>query len=67
MAVAKVIEIMAQSNKSWEDAAQKAVDEASKTVKNIESVWIKGMKGMVNNGKIDTFRVNAKVSFIVEA
>lgn len=67
MAVAKVIEIIAQSDKSWEDAAQKAVDEAGKSVKNIESVWIKDLKGVVNDsGKIDTFRVNAKITFVVD-
>jgi flavin-binding protein dodecin len=66
MAVHKVIEILAQSEKGWEDAAQKAVDEASKSVKNIESVYIKEMTVDVENNKVTKYRINAKVTFRVE-
>lgn len=66
MAIAKVIEILAQSEESWEDAAQTAVAEATKTVRNIESVYIKEQQAVVDNGKITHYRVNAKITFIVE-
>lgn len=65
MSVVKVIEVLAESEKSWEDAAQKALDEASKTVKNIESIYIKEMQAVVENNQIVSYRVNAKISFVV--
>ena len=61
--VVKVIELLAQSGKSWEDAAQAAVEEASKTLRNIRSVYIKNFEAVVEGGKISQFRVNAKVTF----
>ena len=66
MAVLKVIELLAESDKSWEDAAQNAVSEVSKTVKNIRSVYINEKTATVNGDKIDKFRVNAKVTFEVK-
>lgn len=66
MSVLKVIEILAYSDKSWEDAAQKAVDEAAKSVKNIKSVWVQDQSAEVENNKIVSYRINAKISFIVE-
>ena len=66
MSVVKVIEILAQSEKSWEDAAQMAVTAASKSVRNIKSLYIDGMQAMVEDNKIVEFRVNAKISFVVE-
>jgi len=66
MSVLKVIEILAHSKESWEDAAQKAVDEASKSVKNIKSVWIQDQSCEVENNKITGYRVNAKITFLVE-
>ncbi len=65
MSVVKVIEVLAQSPKSWEDAAQMALTEASKTLDNIQSIYIKDFKAIVNDGKISEYRVNAKVSFVV--
>ncbi len=65
MSVVKVIEVLAESEKSWEDATQKALDEASKTVKNIESIYIKEMQAVVENNQIVSYRVNAKISFVV--
>ena len=65
MSVHKVIEVLAQSDQGWEDAARKAVAEASETVKGIKSVYIKDMQGIVENGKITSYRVNAKVTFEV--
>lgn len=66
MRIVKVIEVIATSENSFEDAAHKAVEEASKTVKNIKSIWIKEMKGKVENNKIVSYGVNAKISFEVE-
>ena len=66
MAIVKVIEILAESDKSWEDATQRAVSEASKTVRNIRTVYIKEMQAMVEGDKIRQFRVNAKISFVLE-
>ncbi len=66
MTVIKVIEILANSNTSWEDAAQKAVAHTSKSVKNIRSVYIKEQNAVVSGNKITEYRVNAKISFEVE-
>lgn len=62
----KVIEVLAQSNKSWEDAAQQAVKEASKTVRNSKSIYIHDMETTVENGKIANYRINANISFLLE-
>ena len=65
MAVVKVVEILAESNEGWESAAQVAVKEASKTIKNIESVYIKDFQAIVEDNNITKYRVNAKISFKV--
>lgn len=65
MAVLKVIEIMAGSDKGWKDAAENAVEEAAKSVNNIKSVWIKDQDGVVKNGKIVEYRVVCKITFAV--
>jgi flavin-binding protein dodecin len=65
MAVLKVIEIMASSPKSWEDATAIAVKEAGKTVKGIKSVYIQDHSAVVKNNKITEFRVNVKIAFEV--
>jgi dodecin len=66
MAVMKVIELMAESSKSWEDAAQVAVAKASKSLKGIKSVWVQDQSAMVDkSGKITSYRVTCKVSFEV--
>jgi len=64
--VVKVIEVMAQSSKSWEDAAQNAVTEASKSVRNIKSIYIKDKSAKVVDGKISKYRITAKISFVIE-
>ncbi|NBC24108.1 MAG: dodecin domain-containing protein [Bacteroidetes bacterium] len=63
MSVVKVIEVIASSEKSVEDAIQNAVSEASKTVDNIDSVWVKDIKAHVKDGKVTTYGVNTKISF----
>jgi flavin-binding protein dodecin len=63
MSVLKVVEILGNSKVSWEDAVQQVVNEASKTIQNIKSVYIQDMQAMVENNKIVEYRVNAKVTF----
>ncbi len=66
MAVVKVIEILAESEKSWEDAANQALKAASKSVKNIKTIYINDFQAVVENDVIARYRVNAKISFLVE-
>lgn len=65
MAIVKVIEVLAQSEKSWDDAAQQALIEASKTVRNIQSIYVKEFQAIVEDDAIRNYRINAKVSFLV--
>jgi dodecin len=65
MAVLKVIEIMADSEKGWEDATAVAVKNAGKTVKEIRSAYVKDMSVVVKNNKITEYRVNLKITFEV--
>ncbi|HRK17914.1 MAG TPA: dodecin family protein [Hyphomicrobiaceae bacterium] len=68
MSVNKVIELMSESDKSWEDAAKRAVKEAGKTLKGIKSIWIKDMSATCDDqGNLKTYRVTAHVTFEVIA
>lgn len=66
MAVIKVIEILAESDKGWEDATKEALKAASKSVKNIKTIYIQDFQAVVENDQITRYRVNAKISFLVE-
>jgi hypothetical protein len=67
MAMLKVIEILAESDKSWEDAAHTAVATAAKTVRHIKSINVKNFQATVgDDGKISSYRINAKISFVLE-
>ena len=66
MAVVKVVELLAESQESWEDAARQAVEEATKTIRGIQSVYISEFQATVANDKVKSFRINAKVSFVLE-
>ena len=66
MSVVKVIEVLAQSDKSWEDAAQLAVKTAAKTVKDIKSIYIKNFEAKVENGKITKYRIDGKLTFALK-
>jgi len=66
MAILKVIEVLANSSESWEDATQKAVSQASKSVKNIRSVYVQEQSATVKDGRVDDFRVNVKITFEVK-
>lgn len=65
MAVLKVIEVLANSEKSWEDATSKAVKQAAKSVKNIRSVYVNEQSATVKDGEVDDYRVNVKITFEV--
>lgn len=65
MSVVKVIEVLAQSDESWEDAVDKALEEASKTVRNIKSIYVKDFQAIVENNEVTAYRVNTKISFEV--
>ena len=66
MAMLKVIEVLAESKKSWEDAAEVAVSTAHKSLRNIRSLNVKNLQATVKNGKITSYRINAKVTFELE-
>lgn len=66
MAILKVIEVLANSEKGWEDAAANAVAQASKSVKNIRSVYVNEQSATIKDGKIDDYRVNVKITFEVK-
>lgn len=65
MSIAKVIEVIAEGE-SIENALQSAVKEASKSVHGIKSVYADNIQGIVDDGKIETYRVNAKITFVVD-
>jgi len=67
MSVLKVIELMGDSDKGWEEAAQEAVNEAAKSIKHIRSVWIQDHAATVEGGKIKRYRVTCKITFEVES
>jgi flavin-binding protein dodecin len=66
MAMLKVIEVLAESKKSWEDAAQEAVATAAKTVRGIKSINVKNLQATVERGAIVSYRLNAKITFTLE-
>ncbi len=63
MSIVKVIEVISTSSKGIDDAINNAVKEASKTVRNIDSVFVKDIKAHVKNGKVSTYGVICKISF----
>ena len=66
MAILKVIEVLSNSSTIWEDAAQNAVIEASKTIKHITSVNINNQSLTVKDGRVDEYRLNVKITFAVK-
>lgn len=66
MPVAKVIEISAESDHSFEDAINLGIGTAAKTVRNIKAAWIKEQQVTVTNGKVTGYRVNLSVTFVLE-
>lgn len=66
MGIVKVIELIASSEKGIDDAIQQAVDEASKTIRNIDSVYVQDIKAHVKDGKVTTYGCVCKISFRVD-
>ena len=66
MSIAKIIEISSESPKGFEDAIQKGIQQASKTVKNIKSAWVEDQSVEVTDGKVSSYRVHLKVTFVLE-
>jgi len=66
MSVIKVIEVLSSSDKSWEDAAQNAIADASKSLRGIKSINVKNLSAVVSDGKILEYRLNGKITFEVE-
>ena len=66
MSVAKVTEITSSSPKSFEDAIQQGITRSTKTLKNVQGAWINEQTVVVKNGKISEYRVNMRVTFVLE-
>jgi flavin-binding protein dodecin len=66
MSVAKVIEITATSDTSFEDAITQGIDKASETVRGIRGAWVKEQNVLVENGAVSGYRVDLKVTFVLE-
>jgi len=66
MSIVKVIEVIAESEKSWDDAAKNAIKKASKSIKNIKSIYVENMEAKVDGNKIIKYRINAKISFVIK-
>ncbi len=62
----KVIEIMADSDKSWEDATNNAVSHAAKSIKHIKSAFVQSQSVVVKDGGVQSYRVNVKITFEVK-
>lgn len=67
MSIVKVVEVIASSDKSIDDAVRNCVAETSKTIRNIDSVYVKDIKVHVKDGQISSYGVICKVSFRVES
>lgn len=66
MSIMKVIEIMAESSESWEDATAKGVKKATESLKGIKSAFVQSQSVTVEDGKVHKYRVNLKISFEVK-
>ncbi len=63
MSIVRVTEVISSSTKSFEDAINGGIERANKTIRNIKGAWIQDQKLDINNGKIEAYRVNMKISF----
>ncbi|MGN6582333.1 MAG: dodecin family protein [Rhizobiaceae bacterium] len=66
MAMLKVIEVLSESDESWEDAARQAVANAAKTIRNIKSIYIENFEAAVDGDMIVNYRVNGKITFLLD-
>lgn len=66
MSVARVVEISSTSPKSFEDAIVQGIDRANRTLRNVKSAWVKEQEADVENGKVVAYKVNLKVTFVLD-
>jgi len=66
MSVARVVEISSTSTKSFEDAITQGIERANQTLRNVKSAWVKEQKAQVDNGKVVAYKVNLKVTFVLD-
>ena len=66
MSIARVTELSATSDQSFEDAINQGVTRATNTLRNVESAWIKDMNVMIENGNISAYKVNMAITFVLE-
>lgn len=66
MTVAKVVEITSESSESFEDAIKSGIARAEKSLKNVRGAWVAEQKVVVENGEITSYRVNLRVSFVLD-
>ena len=66
MSVARVTELSAISDKSFEDAINQAVSRATKTLRGVEGCWVKDMNVMIEDGNITGYKVNVQITFVLE-
>ena len=66
MALAKIVEVKSSSTKSFEDAVQTGIAKVTETVKNVQGAWINEQKVIIKENKITEYRVNLKISFLVD-
>jgi flavin-binding protein dodecin len=64
--IAKVIEVIAESETSWDDAVKNALAEAARTVDDIREIWVSGMKAIVENNNVVRYRITAKITFVLK-
>ena len=66
MSVARVTELSATSEQSFEDAVNMAVTRATQTLRNVESAWVKDQNVLIENGSIQGYKVNLAITFVLE-
>jgi dodecin len=66
MSVAKVVELIASSKESFDDATKQGIERACKTLENVKGAWVKEQKVSIENGKIVEYRVTLKITFVLE-
>ena len=66
MSIAKVTEVISSSEESFEHAIKEGVKRASKTLKNVKSVWVKDQNALVDDGRVTEFRVTMMVTFVLD-
>lgn len=66
MTVARVTEISATSPTSFDEAVAKGIERASKTLRNVQSAWVKDQNVIVENGKVSAYKVNMEITFVLD-